>query len=91
MTPLPYDRTLAIFRNSLGDAGAMFRRNVFHGHGLRFDGDVDCYSDWALWLDLARLGLRTQVIPRELYDYRMRADSMMAQTAWDKHLAMVVC
>jgi glycosyltransferase involved in cell wall biosynthesis/GT2 family glycosyltransferase len=86
---MPYDRPLALFRNTLGDAGAMFRREVFHQHGLRYDPDVDCYSDWALWLDLARLGLRVQTCPRVLYDYRSRYDSMMAEQAKDHHLALV--
>lgn len=86
---LPFDRALAVFRNSLGDAGAMFRREVFARHGLRYDGLVDVYSDWALWLDLARLGLPVQVVPRVLYDYRLRAGSMMDEQAWDRHLALL--
>jgi glycosyltransferase involved in cell wall biosynthesis len=87
--PLPYDRALAIFRNSLGDAGAMFRREVFAEHGLRYDPLVDVYSDWALWLDMAGLGLRVQTVPRVLYDYRIRAGSMMDEQAWERHLALL--
>lgn len=87
--PLPFDRALAVFRNSLGDAGGMFRRAVFEEHGLRYDGMVDVYSDWALWLDLARLELRVQLVPRTLYDYRLRAGSMMEEQAWDRHLALI--
>lgn len=87
--PLPFDRALALFRNSLGDAGAMFRREVFHQHSLRYDPLVDCYSDWALWLDLAARGLTVEAVPRELYDYRMRPDSMMAEVAWERHLALL--
>ena len=86
---MPFDRPLALFRNSSGDAGAMFRREVFTEHGLRYDADVDCYSDWGLWLDMARLGLRVQTCPRVLYDYRIRKDSMMAEKAMDDHLAML--
>jgi len=87
--PLPYDRALALFRNSLGDAGGMFRRAVFYQHGLRYDPLVDCYSDWALWLDLASRGLQVEHIPRVLYDYRIRPDSMMAETAMERHLALL--
>jgi glycosyltransferase involved in cell wall biosynthesis len=86
---LPFDRPLAVFRNSLGDAGAMFRRSVFDVHGLRYDAMVDVYSDWAMWLDLARLRLRVQVVPRVLYDYRLRAGSMMDEQAWERHLALL--
>lgn len=87
--PLPFDRPLALFRNSLGDAGALFRASVFRDHGLRYDPVVDCYSDWALWLDFLRLGLPRVVVPRVLYDYRVRPDSMMAATAFDRHLALL--
>lgn len=87
--PLPFDRPLAMLRNSLGDAGAMFRRQVFEVHGLRYDSMVDVYCDWALWLDMARLGLKVQLVPRVLYDYRLRAGSMMDEQAWDRHLALL--
>ena len=86
---LPYDRPLALFRNTMGDAGAMLRREVFHEHGLRYDPDVDTYSDWALWLDMAARGLETVVVPRVLYDYRVRRGSMMDEHAWDRHLPML--
>ena len=86
---LPYDRALALFRNTLGDAGAMLRREVFAVHGLRYDADVDTYSDWALWLDMASRGLKTEVVPRVLYDYRLRKGSMMDEHAWERHLPML--
>ncbi|MCK5942309.1 MAG: glycosyltransferase [Planctomycetes bacterium] len=86
---LPFDRPLAVFRNSLGDAGAMLRREVFTEHGLRYDPDVDTYSDWAMWLDLAGRGLRAEVVPRVLYDYRLRKGSLMDEHAWDRHLPML--
>lgn len=86
---LPFDLPLALFRNTMGDAGAMLRREVFHEHGLRYDPDVDTYSDWALWLDMAGLGLAVEVLPRVLYDYRVRAGSLMDEHAWERHLPML--
>ncbi len=86
---LPFDRPLAIFRNSGGDAGAMFRRAVFAEHGLRYDPRIDVYSDWGLWLDMARRGLQVQIVPRVLYDYRLRKGSLMDEHAWRHHLAML--
>lgn len=86
---MPFDRPLALFRNSLGDGGAMFRREVFAQHELRYDPVVNCYSDWALWLDIAARGLRVQIVPRTLYDYRLRANSMMADQAWQDHLGLL--
>ena len=87
--PLPYDPGLWLARNSLGDAGAMFRKTVFSEHGLRYDSAIDCYADWALWLDIQRKGLRTIRVPRVLYDYRIRKDSMSATRVWDQHLPMI--
>lgn len=86
---LPFDRALNVFRNSVGDAGAAFRREVFCEHGLRYDVDVDTYSDWALWMDIASLGLPIETVPRVLYRYRQRKGSMMSEYAWDRHLPMV--
>jgi glycosyltransferase involved in cell wall biosynthesis len=87
--PLAYDPALWLCRNSLGDAGAMLRGTLFSTHKLRYDSNIDCYADWALWLDVARLGLRTVRIPRVLYDYRIRSDSMSAASVWDQHLPML--
>jgi len=86
---LPFDLALALVRNAFGDAGAMFRASAFRESGLRYDPLVDVYSDWALWLDCARLGLRVQCVPRVLYDYRVRPDSMMERQAWDRHLHLL--
>ncbi|MEO0481546.1 MAG: glycosyltransferase [Planctomycetota bacterium] len=87
--PLPFEPSLAYFRNEFGDAGAMFRRRVFSEHDLRYDPEVDTYSDWALWIDMARHRLPVRQVPRILFDYRKHGESMMATTAWDRHLAMV--
>ncbi|MCB9920396.1 MAG: glycosyltransferase family 2 protein [Planctomycetes bacterium] len=87
--PLPYDHTLAIYRNVFGDAGSMFRTAAFREHGLRYDPDVDIYSDWAIWLDCARLGLRFEPMPRTLFDYRVHGDSMMSTRAFDEHISIL--
>ncbi|MCA8970114.1 MAG: glycosyltransferase family 2 protein [Planctomycetes bacterium] len=87
--PLPYDHTLAIYRNVFGDAGSMFRTAAFREHGLRYDPDVDIYSDWAIWLDCARLGLRFEPLPRTLFDYRVHGDSMMSTRAFDEHISVL--
>jgi glycosyltransferase involved in cell wall biosynthesis len=86
---LPFDPALAYFRNESGDAGAMFRTSVFRERGLRYDPMVDAYSDWALWLDCAREGVVVRQLPRILYDYRRHGGSMMAETAWERHLPLV--
>ncbi len=89
VNPLPFDRGLCLFRNDSGDAGSMFRAAVYKEHGLRYDPLVDCYSDWAMWMDCARAGLRVQPVPRVLYDYRTHADSMTNAHVWDYHLQLL--
>ena len=89
VSPMPFDRALALYRPCLGDAGAMVHASVFRDHGLRYDSMVDVYSDWALWLDCATAGLKVQPLPRVLYEYRMRGDSMMGEQAWGAHLNLV--
>lgn len=87
--PLPFHPSLCILRNVFGDAGSMFRRDVFHAHGLRFDSAVDLYSDWALWLDCANVGLQVEPIPRLMFHYRVHGESSSAQQAWDHHLPLL--
>lgn len=82
--PIPFDPAMALLRNTLGEAGGMFRRAVFDDHGLRFDGMVDPHCDWAMWLDMARAGLEIQCLPRVTCDSILRSadDPKM----WDQHL-----
>ncbi len=87
--PLPFDQALCLLRNSFGDAGAMLRGTVFREHGLRYDPAVDVYSDWALWLDCAQQNLQIECVPRILYDYRRRPDSMYHGQAWERHLPLL--
>jgi len=75
--PLPFERSLALVYNCFGDAGAFFRRSTFLDHGLRYDETLISYEDWALWMDLAAAGVRGELVPRVLYDYRVRGDSML--------------
>ena len=76
--PLPFDRTTALLANQFGDAGACFRRSVFLDHELRYDELRLSYEDLALWYDLDHRGLRGILVPRALYTYRRRQDSMLA-------------
>ena len=83
--PVPFDRTTGLLINRFGDAGAMFRRTLFTDHGISYDEVLLDYADWALWMDLNRLGFRGAVIPRVLYDYRLRDDSLVNQVARPNH------
>jgi glycosyltransferase involved in cell wall biosynthesis len=83
--PIPFDRATALLINRFGDAGAMFRRSLFVDHGIAYDETLIAYEDWALWMDLEREGLRGEVIPRILYDYRNRRGSMVNEVAPPNH------
>jgi hypothetical protein len=87
--PIPFDRTIGLLINRFGDAGAMFRRSVFTTHGLAYDELLIAYEDWALWMDLQRAGLQGEVIPRVLYDYRVRRDSMVRLDGAPNHAALM--
>ncbi|MCB9885903.1 MAG: glycosyltransferase [Planctomycetes bacterium] len=86
---LPFDRSAGLLINRFGDAGAFFRREVFTDHGLRYDEVLISYEDWALWMDLAARGLGGERVPRELYDYRVRPDSMMQVNGLPNHPALL--
>ncbi len=86
---LPFDRKSCLLTNRYGDAGAFFRRSVFVDHGLRYDEVLISYEDWALWMDCCDRGILGETVPRVLYDYRVRDDSMMRQDGWPNHAALM--
>lgn len=81
--PLPFRRELALRMNRFGDAGACFRASLFAATDLRYDERLRSFEDWALWLDLDRLGVRGTCIPRVLYHYCERNGSMVQRDGWD--------
>jgi glycosyltransferase involved in cell wall biosynthesis len=89
LNPLPFDRNTGLLLNRFGDAGAFFSAAVFQQHGLRYEQVIHSYEDWALWMDLAARGLRGERVPRTLYDYRVRRNSMMAVDGAPNHPALV--
>lgn len=80
--PLPFQLPLALRMNRFGDAGACIRASVFADTGVRYDERFVAFEDWALWLDLHRVGVRGGGIPRVLYTYRERAGSMVERDGW---------
>lgn len=86
---LRFDRKASVLINRFGDAGAFFRRSLFIEHGLRYDEVLISYEDWALWMDIAGLGLEGERLPRVLYDYRVRSDSMIHVDGLPNHPALL--
>ena len=87
--PMPFHRTTALVINQFGASGSFFRKELFTEKGVWYDEVLTAYEDWAIWLDMARLGLQWDVLPRVCYDYRVRKGSMMHETAWPNHTTLV--
>ncbi|MCC7066590.1 MAG: glycosyltransferase [Planctomycetes bacterium] len=87
--PMPFDRSAVLMTNRFGDAGAFFRRSVFLEHGIHYDEVLISYEDWALWMDLNGRGFDGERVPRELYNYRVRTDSMMQVDGLPNHPALM--
>ncbi len=62
--------------NVAGVSVALFRRSAFDD-GRGYDVELTSYEDWFFYRALHHAGLLGDVIPRRLYEYRVRADSMM--------------
>jgi hypothetical protein len=62
---------------------------VFLEHGIHYDEVLISYEDWALWMDLNGRGFDGERVPRELYNYRVRTDSMMQVDGLPNHPALM--
>jgi glycogen(starch) synthase len=70
--------------NVAGDAAAVIRRRVFD-LGNWYSVDATSYEDWLFYRQLARNGLRGQVIPERLVLYRVREGSMIREIGLPHH------
>jgi glycogen synthase len=74
--PLGNRSRLLAEQNVAGGCVALFSRELFD-EGFAFDPELASYEDWDLFRELAAAGRYGQVIPRELYRYRVRRRSMI--------------
>ncbi len=83
---IPYDLhpLLIIAENRAGVACSIFRRTVLEAH--RYNEQLSAYEDWDLWWQLAEAGVVVEVMPKVLYRYRRRSDSMFAMAATNRHI-----
>lgn len=65
--------------NVAGDGTAVLRRRVFD-LGYRYHVDLTSYEDWFLYRQLHHAGYTGDVIPRRLFRYRIRTESMLRST-----------
>ncbi len=75
---VPIDRATSLVLNRFGDAGSMFRTALFRDYGIAYDEELTGIEDWCLWIDIHARGLEGAHLPRVLYDYRVRSDSMLS-------------
>ncbi|MBW4474337.1 MAG: glycosyltransferase [Stenomitos rutilans HA7619-LM2] len=66
-----------LVRHNYIDACAVFRKSAWEECG-GYDANTPfgCYSDWDLWLSIAKKGYRFYHVPEILFDYRIRAISL---------------
>jgi glycogen(starch) synthase len=62
--------------NIAGDGTALLRRRWFD-IGFAYHVDLTSYEDWFLYRELHRAGHHGAVVPRRLFRYRVRSDSML--------------
>lgn len=81
---IPYDLHPAMItiENRAGVACSVFRREVFER--FQYNEQLTAYEDWDLWWQIAKVGGRAEVMPKILYRYRRRADSMF-NTSLSRH------
>ena len=86
---IPYDLLppLIYLENRAGVAASVFRRSVFEQH--HYDEDLFSYEDWDLWWQLAAAGRQVETLPRILFRYRRRADSMVNTLGYSRHAHLV--
>lgn len=63
--------------NNYGSSFAIFRKKVFDETGGWDTFDKSTFEDWAYYFRLTQLGYKIGVIPKVLYLYRIRANSML--------------
>ena len=86
-TPERCDLVALLDRNTVNGA-ALVRRQALLDAGLFDESMVDGCEDWDLWLTLVEQGHRGEIIPRFLFDYRRRRDSM-SWAMGERHLNLL--
>jgi GT2 family glycosyltransferase len=80
--PLGGSLDLAMFNNTIGDAGAMFRRNVFDKIGYQMEQHGVAGEDWEFFVRALFSGLKIRIIPEPLYWYRSNTEGMYRTSNW---------
>ena len=83
---IPYDLIpeLIFIENRAGVATSLFRKSIYNT--IRYDEKLTSYEDWDFWWQCVKSGFKVEVIPKILFHYRRRADSMINTEGIQKHI-----
>lgn len=88
--PLGGPDALGLIHNVYGDANAMVRRSVFSRIGLFSEEPGYAMHDWEFFTRASLAGLKIRPIPRPLYWYRSKPDSMFRTSNWYDNRRLVI-
>ncbi|MET3520384.1 DUF6212 domain-containing protein [Mesorhizobium abyssinicae] len=80
--PLGGPDALGLIHNVYGDANAMVRRSVFSRIGFLVEEPGYAVHDWEFFARASLAGLKIRPIPKPLYWYRSKPDSMFRTSNW---------
>lgn len=82
---IPYDlnEVMITCENRAGVATSLFRKDVFSS--ISYDESLFSYEDWDLWWSLAEKNYQVEVMPKILFNYRRRKESMVNTIGRSNH------
>lgn len=78
------------FKNFFGDANALFKRTAFQSLGGFLEDRGHSMQDWHLFSQALLKGFKLYVVPRPLYWYRIRYNSMFRTTPVIKSIRTIM-
>jgi glycosyltransferase involved in cell wall biosynthesis len=83
---IPYDLIpeLIFIENRAGVATSLVRKSIYNT--IQYDEKLTSYEDWDFWWQCVKNGYKVEVIPKILFHYRRRADSMINTEGILKHI-----
>lgn len=83
--PLGGPDSLGLVHNVYGDANAIIRKTVFGKIGFLVDDPGYAMHDWEFFARASLAGLKLRPIPKPLYWYRSKPDSMFRRSNWQEN------
>lgn len=80
--PYDLDSLLIFLENRAGVACSMFRRSLFDC--FKYTETLPAFEDWDFWMLLAKEGKKVEVLPKLLFRYRRRVQSMVSSEGFSR-------